>query len=291
MIDFNMSVAISIAIVTRNRPLSLERTLMSVCSQSCQPHEVIISDDSDDKYSSAVSRISAHYGCKLIKGPKRGLYANRNSSIAACTGTHIRTMDDDHTFPDNHFYTIKSHVESDPKSIFTIGEIAAPSLNPLSSCESISFPGQLHPGGFACLPSNLDDYHGISCGGTVYPRQIFESGIKNSECFLFGSSYLEYGSLLKYLGFTIKLVSDTYLIHHETPSPYRKPDIEIPAMMFAVLCHSFLYFPKWHNKLSTLSFLSKTKLKLLASSAWHSYWGQAYRAFVSRRDQISQFKS
>ncbi|MFM6022178.1 MAG: glycosyltransferase family 2 protein, partial [Dolichospermum sp.] len=41
------NILLSIALVTRNRPESLERCLKSLRSQNVQPFEVVISDDSD----------------------------------------------------------------------------------------------------------------------------------------------------------------------------------------------------------------------------------------------------
>lgn len=90
-------IRISVALVTRNRPESLRRCLTSLRAQDVQPWEVVISDDSDD-HESALA-LAKEFGVRHVLGPKRGLYGNRNSSALACEGTHIRTMDDDHTFP------------------------------------------------------------------------------------------------------------------------------------------------------------------------------------------------
>src|SRR4051812_34264064 len=96
-------ILLSIALVTRNRPKSLERTLQSLRIQKIWPHEVVISDDSDIEAAIKQNkRLALLYACKYIKGPGRGLYANRNFAAKHCSGTHIRTMDDDHEFPENH---------------------------------------------------------------------------------------------------------------------------------------------------------------------------------------------
>src|SRR3954454_3566516 len=99
----NSNIKLSVALVTRNRPDSLRRTLESLKQQSLQPYEVIISDDSDNETLIAVNNeLAQKYSCRYIKGPGKGLYANRNFVARHCSGTHIRTMDDDHEFPENH---------------------------------------------------------------------------------------------------------------------------------------------------------------------------------------------
>ena len=39
----------------------------------------------------------------IVDGPKKGLYSNHNYIYNICSGTHIRIVDDDHTFPSKHF--------------------------------------------------------------------------------------------------------------------------------------------------------------------------------------------
>ena len=116
-------ISISVALVTRNRPESLRRTLDSIRKQCTQPYEVVISDDSDDEYREATHSIAKELDCRYIIGPSRGLYANRNHVALACCGTHIRTMDDDHTFDEDHFSICQDAVTSDPGSIWTTGEV------------------------------------------------------------------------------------------------------------------------------------------------------------------------
>jgi glycosyltransferase involved in cell wall biosynthesis len=115
-------ILISVALVTRNRPKSLERCLKSLRSQDFQPFEVIVSDDSDPEIAPEVKAIAKHWDCRYITGPCRGLYANRNHAALACRGTNIRTMDDDHEFPEGHFQEVEMIVKSDPNSIWIFGE-------------------------------------------------------------------------------------------------------------------------------------------------------------------------
>jgi glycosyltransferase involved in cell wall biosynthesis len=205
-------IRLSVALVTRNRPDSLNRCLTSLRSQSLQPFEVIVSDDSDPELAPETEAVARRWNCWYITGPRRGLYANRNHAALASQGTHIRTMDDDHEFPENHFQTVQKVVDSDPNSIWIIGEYWE---KPTPS-STRHFPGEIQPRGFMNLPSNLDDCFAISDGAAIYPKQIFTNH-RYLEVFKFGSLYLEFGARLKALGYRSRYCPDTYIIHHYIP--------------------------------------------------------------------------
>lgn len=212
MIEDLFRASISVALVTRNRPESLNRCLESLRSQSVQPFEVVVSDDSDPDLSHRTKDIVKRWDCRYITGPRRGLYANRNHAALACKGTHVRTMDDDHEFPEEHFQIVQTLVASDPASIWIMGEYWE---QPTPS-SVFHLPGEIQPRGFSKLPCNLDDSFAISDGASIYPRQIFENH-RYLEVFKFGSLYLEYGGRLKALGYCIRCCVKTYIIHHYVP--------------------------------------------------------------------------
>ena len=238
---------LSVALVTRNRPSSLERTLKSLRIQQAQPWEVIVSDDSDVVHATHVRQIATNYGCKYLTGPHRGLYANRNQVAAACQGTHIRTADDDHEFPPEHFGKCVAAISSDPEAVWIIGEFL-PAQEP---CEAPpECPGQLHPRGFSVAPTNPDDCWAIADGATIYPRKVFDSGLRFAEAFRFGAPYLEFGSRLHFLGYRIRQLRSTYVVHHYDAAnrSLADPEEELAAEFFAMLCHSFIYQPTFRNR-------------------------------------------
>jgi len=242
----SISVKISVGLVTRNRSGSLERTLESLRDQSFQPFEVLISDDSSEMfYQQRNQDIAKKFNCRYLHGPARGLYANRNFVAQACTGTHIRTMDDDHKFPADHFKIVRDWVEKYPYDVLVIGEV---SPNNSAVEKPYPIPGQLHPRGYSFAPKNAEEYFGISCGGTVYPKKIFDLGYLMCDAFLFGCAYLEFGSLLKFKGIKIRHISDTYLIHYFEHADLRRDEIIIPSMLFAMICHTWSYQPSIKNK-------------------------------------------
>src|SRR6186713_2624540 len=99
-------ISVSVALVTRNRPRSLERCLESWRRQTVAPDEIVVSDDSDDETAVGSEEIARRYGCRYTRGPRRGLYANRNHASLECRGTHIVSADDDHTHPTDYLAVI-----------------------------------------------------------------------------------------------------------------------------------------------------------------------------------------
>lgn len=248
-------IKLSIALVTRNRPDNLNRVLQSVLSQNTDIHEIIVSDDSNDEDSKQQNRLIAErFDCKYIAGPQKGLYANRNCALKNCSGTHIRTMDDDHTFPESHFLECLNAINEEPTVIWTIGE-----YNHMVKNENRVLPspiaGELKARGFSSDPTTLDDYYGISCGGTIYPRKIIDDKIFNCDYYKFGKMYLEYGSRLKFKGFRLKPLLSTYIIHNDDRLLDKNSLITfdmIEATHFAIFCFSFKYKPSLKNKSLTL---------------------------------------
>ena len=254
-------IKLSIALVTRNRPASLERTLKSLRAQEVQPWEVIVSDDSDANHISEVQRITLAYGCEYLTGPRLGLYANRNHVAAACRGTHIRTMDDDHEFPKNHFEECLVAIQHDLDSVWVIGEFLS---HKAITASPPPCPGQLHPRGFSVAPTDSQNCWAIADGSCIFPANIFRSGNRYVESFKFGSSFLELGSRLFWLGYRIRFLETTYILHHtmefqETGETvwFASSSTAMASRLFAMLCHSFIYQPSFINK--TLTCLQITK--------------------------------
>ncbi len=240
------NVAISVALVTRNRPDKLERTLRSLRAQGEQPFEVLVSDDSDDALAGASRAVADAYDCDYARGPGKGLYANRNAVARRCRGTHIRTMDDDHLFPDGHWVRCRAAVSEDPESVWIIGEII-PAIGQLTTDDC---PGELHPRGFSARPRDTADTWAIADGASIYPARIFDGEAQFSEAFRFGPSYLEFGSRLHWLGYRIRHLRGTYVIH-ETDGVTRSimdPEEYLGSRFFAMLSHSFTYQPSLANK-------------------------------------------
>lgn len=269
--------------MTRNRSNSLERTLNSLRKQSTQPFEVIISDDSSERFHLERNQaLAKKFECKYLFGPQRGLYANRNHVAMACAGTHVRTMDDDHEFPLDHFNIVNQWFERYPYDVLVIGEVSAN-----CSDKEVEFliPGQLNPRGFSEPPKNIEEYYGISCGGTIYPKKIFDSGYLMCDSFLFGLAYLEFGSLLKSKGVKLRYISDTYIIHYFEKTNLREDHIVIPSMLFAIICHSWFYHPSNKNKILCLFQIVNLLLKRRTF-----FFGDFHEAFSAVKNRLIQIR-
>ena len=244
-------VSLSVALVTRNRPDSLQRTLRSLGAQDVELFEVVVSDDSEPALARVTREVALEHGCRYVAGPQRGLYANRNAAALSCQGSHVRTMDDDHEFPAGHMSACLRAVHEHPHAIWIIGECLP---GEEAGEQRWVCPPQLHPRGFSVTPPNGSRIWAISDGAAIYPREIFTRGLRFYEGFLFGASYLEWGSRLHWLGYEIRHLDDTYVIHHYDPDTRSIKDVrgESAAALFAGLCHSFIYQPTLRNRLLTI---------------------------------------
>jgi glycosyltransferase involved in cell wall biosynthesis len=265
-------IRISVALVTRNRPESLNRCLKSLRSQSVQPFEVVVSDDSDPNWAPEIKELSRHWDCKYIVGPRRGLYANRNNAALACQGTHVRTMDDDHEFPEDHFQKLQKVVESEPNTILIMGEYWE---NPTPS-SPFFFPGEIQPRGFTARPSNLDDCFAISDGSAIYPRQIFTNHLF-LEDFKFGSLYSEFGARLKSLGYKIRYCQETFIIHHCIPTDrsFNCEQLNQASSFFAAYLTYSFHLPNLFKSIECVAYF-------LAISFLNSLKKENYKYFALR---------
>jgi GT2 family glycosyltransferase len=71
--------------------------------------------------------------------------------------------------------------------------------------------------------------------------------------FKFGASYLEFGSRLHSLGYRIRYLRGTYVVHHADPQnrSFMDRQEELAATSFAILSHSFRHQPSLRNKALT----------------------------------------
>lgn len=230
--------ALSIALVTRNRPASLRRCLASLRAQDAPVWEVVVADDSDAEHAEQTRAVAAEFSAQVITGPKRGLYANRNAAARACTGTHIRTMDDDHTLPPGHIAQCLAAIAHDPRVIWTCGERSILNGQPFDFTATAA---QLHPSGVACAVSDVDDNWAIADGATIYPQEIFQRGFRFIENFTYGSSYLEFGALLYSRGWRGRCIAGAHIEHHADSATLTRR--ASPSGLYASLCYNLHFRP------------------------------------------------
>jgi glycosyltransferase involved in cell wall biosynthesis len=234
----SLRVKLSIALVACDRPESLERGLASLRKQSAQPFELIVSDDSGSEHSERVRKLTSEYGGKYCAGPRRGLYANRNFAAEQCQGSHIRTMDDDHTLPPDHLARCLDAVTIDPAAIWTTGEIAYLHGKRVHAAGNAN---QLGPSGVGERIRDTDDNWGVADGSTTYPRAVYDRGFRIVEDFRFGSSYLEFGAYLYRNGWKCRCVPGALVEHHA--AVLRQP--EPASIIFASVCFNVYFRPNF----------------------------------------------
>ncbi|MEC4806239.1 MAG: glycosyltransferase family 2 protein [Jaaginema sp. PMC 1079.18] len=239
MVHFVSVPKLSIALVTRNRAEQLNCCLESVRSQKIQPWEIVVSDDSTEEESFKTAQVAQKWGCRYLRGPRQGLYANRNFAALACQGSHVRTMDDDHILPPGHLELCEAAIAIDPEAIWTTGEVGF--VNQQFSGEAATAQ-QLCPAGVGAMVTDLDDNWAIADGSTIYPRVIFEQGYRLLEDYRYGSSYLEFGAYLYYRGFRSRCIRGAYVEHYADCTTVNRYDSEaVESWFFASLCYN-LYF-------------------------------------------------
>lgn len=270
-------IRLSIALVTCGRPDSLARTLASVRAQDIQPWEIVISDDSASDAAPAARALAERYGCRYVRGPQRGLYANRNAAALAVTGTHVRTMDDDHELPPGHLEACLQAIASDPDAVWVIGEWI-PDWGPVEV--PVPPPGEVHPRGFTVQPADPARSAALADGSTIFPSSVFKDvGVRYADGFAFGIVYLELGDRLAHLGYRIRVLGSTYIVHHATPSSIEDADATAAARVFTMLCHSFFYRPTMRNRLLTAVEVARVSVRRPRAAARGF---RAYRARCSR---------
>jgi glycosyltransferase involved in cell wall biosynthesis len=235
-------IQLSVAVVTRNRAESLHRCLQSLRAQNAQPFEIVVSDDSEGGQATETRTVTERWGGRYVVGPRRGLYANRNHAALACRGSHVRTMDDDHTFPAGHLEQCLGALEHEPHSIWTTGETSYLSGQHYATAPTAN---QLHPSGSGSPPEDPDNNWAIADGSTIYPREIFEAGFRMIEDYPFGSSYLEFGAILYHRGYRSRCLQGLLVEHHMNQATLERghDDTVIESYCLASLSYNLFFRP------------------------------------------------
>ncbi len=243
---------ISVALVTRNRVDWLKGSLRSWRAQTAQPHEIVVSDDSDDLIQPAVEKLARQFGARWVAGPRRGLYANRNFAASQCVGSHIMSADDDHEHPTDFLERCLAAVRADASAAW-----CAPEVTAWEQIEAAWIsPGELRLRGAPRPPSNPDHTWAWADGAAICPKEVFDRGLCFCEGFRFGSAYLEFGCLLHAVGQRIRVVRDTCIVHHMQQSgrSFQLPVEEVASTYFALLMLAWVYQPSHVHRIESIAY-------------------------------------
>ena len=89
-----MQITISIVICTKDRPKILNRCLIAIFQGSKIPNEIIVSDDSAQGEKN-MNICGMFPRVIYVRGPQRGLCANRNFAIQTARADFVSLLDDD----------------------------------------------------------------------------------------------------------------------------------------------------------------------------------------------------
>lgn len=107
---------------------------------------------------------------------------------------------------------IKELVAGDPRRVWIFGERL-----PGDGCSPLSCPPELHRSGFGCAPVDPTRCAAIADGASVYPREIFDAGLRYDESYPFGGLWYLWGKLLAKRGWRITFSDRTFVWHHFWP--------------------------------------------------------------------------
>jgi glycosyltransferase involved in cell wall biosynthesis len=209
---------VAVCICTRNRPEDLRKALASAAASRLAPHQIIVSDDSDEEQAAATKSVCAEFSdVTYVRGPKRGLAANRNCCLDNLLPEieAVSFIDDDAAFTPE-FLSVASETlaAAGPKWIVTgreckNGEEVSPG--------NVSFWGHQR-----LLARNADDCHAIVINATLFPRDLFRRHINSAgepfevrfdEALRYGYEEADIAGQAESCGYRIQLKSDLFNDH------------------------------------------------------------------------------
>ena len=214
-----MALKVSLCICTMNRPEELRRCLASLAGSEAPPYEVIVSDDSTDDVTDAVQRVVRDFPvATYLRGPRKGLSANRNHCLRNASGELIAFVDDDVVLhPEflrrapEEFDRLVGHHGTD-RVIVTGNEIRPDGRYTPSNLSFLGFyTGELATGqspGAICINS------------TLFPAALFQEAVFDENIF-FGAEERDISLHAVHLGYRIHYCPE--LTNYHYPSGINRP--------------------------------------------------------------------
>lgn len=253
---------LSVCICTRNRPNEIMRALESLSTLQRHAHEVIVSDDStnDETYNIAKNSV---FPVRYVRGPKRGLSANRNNALRLVTGTHVLFIDDDVVVESEFIPNIIRHYEGimpqrRPRVIVTglekkHGELVFPHEQSFLGFQKKAY-------------GDSTKIRTIVINSTVFPIKVFAK-MKFDEQLVYGYEEVDIATRASYTEFDIELC--TTAINNHYPSDINR-DFYRPYVHASRLYVTFKrYFYSEGRPIKAVLFAVVAICHLLASSLVH----------------------
>ncbi len=201
-----MQPTLGILICTMNRPEILRRCLAAIAAGQAMPSEIIVCDDGDDGQQAA--SVCAEYpGVRWLRGPRRGLCANRNLVISAATSDFISLLDDDAVVsPDFVARALPIIACLPPRTIVTGTVIETDHPVIAGNATFLGFFGRKSAG----------HYENINLNCNLLPRSAFADA-RFDEAILYGYEDMDLCARLLSRGYTIRL--EPTLVNTHLPPP------------------------------------------------------------------------
>ena len=117
------SIAVSVVICTRHRPIALRECLLALSVMKRQPDELIVVDNSGGDIET--ERLAREFSANYLTEPIAGLSRARNRGLAASKGQIVAYLDDD-ALPDESWLDYLIEPFSDPQVAVVTGAVIAP---------------------------------------------------------------------------------------------------------------------------------------------------------------------
>ncbi len=202
---------LTVAICTRNRPIELAKALTSCAEHAADLDQVIVSDDSTNDLTREL--VSGDFPrVDYVRGPKRGLCANRNVAAAHARGTHVLFLDDDATLGKDYVSRIRAWVDALEKTQVgtTIVTGAVDEYGVLNPPPEQSFLG------YQDRPASAERLVNVAMPAAVFPLRCLQQ-VRFDERLVHGYDEIDFVVRAVHAGFTVEYCSDAVNHHWRTP--------------------------------------------------------------------------
>ena len=199
---------VAICICTRNRPTELDRALASVDALRTRPEQVLVADDSDADVAPTVRSVCRqHANVRYIRGPRRGLAANRNICLDHLNPDieALAFVDDDAVVPREFLDVALATLSASPDRTIVTGHeyLCGRDHRP----GNLSFWGHLEN-----EPRNGAPLRQICINATLFPRAVFDL-IRFDEFLRYGSDEADIAAQAEQAGYRIRFAEELVVEH------------------------------------------------------------------------------
>jgi glycosyltransferase involved in cell wall biosynthesis len=277
-----MPARVSVCICTRNRPGELQRCLASLLESSHPIAETVVADDStDERTAEMLEREQSGSSIVYVRGPRRGLGANRNCALSKASGDYILFLDDDACLG-------KEFLER-ALACRTAAERLESDRIVVSGCENNR--GKIvraHEQSFLGF-QNVAYRHGsglntIVINSTLFPRILFNA-IKFDERLVYGFDEVDVALQAVRNGYRIVHSDDAINFHYPSPvnRSYYKPHLDVSRLY--ITFKRYAIYERTHLKALIFAVLASVHCMLAyikrrgiagLADAWHAIAAAAH---------------